>query len=62
MRPGIGISCWNDRNHDAFNMAKQIEISRNAGTDGFVVFNLDNRAAAVLPVLHEGPTSKRDDR
>ncbi len=62
MRPGIGISCWKDRNHDAFNMAKQIEISRNAGTDGFVVFNLDNRAAAVLPVLHEGPTSKRDDR
>jgi hypothetical protein len=36
-------------------MARQIMIVREAGLDGFCVFNFDSRAAKVLPKIHAGP-------
>ena len=56
LRPGIGLSCWEDTRRDAIEMSRQIGAVRDLGLDGFTVFNLDPRAAAVLPVLHTGPT------
>ena len=56
LRPGIGLSCWEDARRDAITVAKQIEDVRRVGLDGFVVFDLTQRGAKVLPVLHTGPT------
>ena len=55
LRPGLGISCWLDKDHDALRMAKQVEAVRALGLDGFAVFELDARAVAILPALHAGP-------
>ena len=56
LRPGLGISCWLEKDHDALRMARQIGAVRSLDLDGFAVFELDARAVAVLPVLHSGPT------
>jgi uncharacterized lipoprotein YddW (UPF0748 family) len=56
MRPGLGLSCWKERFKDALTMTNQIKIVRNAGLDGFIVFDYDDRAVKVLPVVHKGPT------
>jgi uncharacterized lipoprotein YddW (UPF0748 family) len=55
MRPGLGLSCWKDLSRDAVTMSRQIMIVREAGLDGFCVFNFDSRAEKVLPKIHEGP-------
>lgn len=56
LRPGIGLSCWkDDRRYDARRVAEEILAVREAGLDGFCVFNLDARAIPVLPLLHIGP-------
>ena len=55
IRPGLGLSCWKDLSRDAVTMARQIMIVREAGLDGFCVFNFDSRAAKVLPKIHAGP-------
>ena len=44
LRPGIGLSCWLKRDRDAFTLARQIGIVRDAGLDGFSVFDLDARS------------------
>ena len=44
LRPGIGLSCWLKRDRDAFTLARQIGIVRDAGLDGFCVFDLDARS------------------
>ena len=56
LRPGIGLSCWEDTRMDAITAAKQIEDVRRVGLDGFVIFDLTKRGAKVLPILHSGPT------
>ena len=56
LRPGLGLSCWEDARNDGLELTRQIGIVRDLGLDGFTVFNLDPRAAAVLPILHTGPT------
>ena len=56
LRPGLGISCWLEKDHDAIRMARQIEAVRSLGLEGFAVFELDARAVAILPALHAGPT------
>ena len=56
LRPGLGLSCWLDKDHDAMRMAQQIEAVRSLGLDGFTVFELDGRAMSILPLLHAGPT------
>ena len=56
LRPGIGLSCWEDMRKDALEVTRQIGVVRELGLDGFTVFNFDLRAAAVLPILHTGPT------
>jgi hypothetical protein len=55
IRPGLGLSCWKDLSRDAVTMARQIMIVREAGLDGFSVFNFDSRAERVLPKIHMGP-------
>ena len=55
LRPGIGLSCWLDRDHDATRTAEQIERIRALGLDGFAVFNFDDRALSALPTLAAGP-------
>lgn len=56
LRPGIGLSCWPDRTRDVRMAVGEIEVVREAGLDGFSVFNLDARAEKLLPVLHSGVT------
>ena len=56
IRPGIGLSCWPDRSRDIRMAVGEILVVREAGLDGFCVFNLDARAEQLLPVLHSGPT------
>ena len=56
IRPGIGLSCWPDRSRDIRMAAGEILVVREAGLDGFCIFNLDARAERLLPVLHSGPT------
>lgn len=56
LRPGLGLSCWKVRDHDARTMTEQIKVIRDFGLDGFTVFNYDARALGVLPDLHSGPT------
>lgn len=55
MRAGLGLSCWEDRRRDALTLTRQILIAREAGLDGFIVFNFDSRAERVLPVIRTGP-------
>ncbi|MBO5940819.1 MAG: family 10 glycosylhydrolase [Kiritimatiellae bacterium] len=59
LRPGLGLSCWENPRDDAIKMTKQIKIVRDAGLDGFSVFDFDLRSASVIPVLHTGPTRTR---
>ena len=54
MRPGIGLSCWQDRSRDIRMAVGEILAVREAGLDGFCIFNLDARAEHLLPVLHSG--------
>ena len=56
IRPGIGLSCWQDRTRDIRMAVGEILAVREAGLDGFCVFNLDSRAERLLPVLRSGPT------
>ena len=56
IRPGLGLSCWRNLCRDARTLASQIMIIREAGLDGFAVFDFDTRAEKVLPVIHSGPT------
>ena len=56
LRPGLGLSCWKDIQHDAATLSRQIMIVREIGLDGFSVFNFDARAEKVLPKIHTGPT------
>ena len=55
LRPGLGTSCWPDPRRDVITMAKQIEIVRGAGLDGFTIFQYDARTKSALPTLHAGP-------
>ena len=57
MRPGLGLSCWKDKTRDAVTMARQINIVRESGLDGFTVFDYDLRSEKVIPVMHTGPTA-----
>ncbi len=59
LRPGIGLSCWPDRTRDVRMAVGEIEAVREAGLEGFSIFNLDARAEKLLPVLRLGVT--RDD-
>lgn len=54
--PGIGLSCFKADGGEAVKLAKQIEIVRTLGLDGFTVFNLDRTAERVLPQLRTGVT------
>lgn len=54
--PGIGLSCYAPDGRDAAKMAKQIQVVRELGLDGFTVFNFDRRAERVLPLLRKGLT------
>ena len=54
LRPGLGTSCWPDPRRDVITMAKQIEIVREAGLDGFTIFQYDARTKSALPTLHTG--------
>lgn len=56
LRPGIGLNCWPDRARDIRMAAGEILAVREAGLDGFSIFDLGARAEALLPVLHTGPT------
>ena len=56
VRPGIGLSCWQDRSRDIRMAVGEILAVREAGLDGFTIFNLDARAERLLPVLHSGVT------
>ena len=56
IRPGIGLSCWQDRSRDIRMVVGEILAVREAGLDGFCIFNLDARAERLLPVLRSGPT------
>jgi hypothetical protein len=56
LRPGLGLSCWDNPRNDAIKMTEQIKTVRDAGLDGFSVFDFDLRSASVIPVLHTGPT------
>ena len=54
--PGIGLSCFKPDGREAVKIARQIEIVRALGLDGFTVFNLDRTAERVLPELRTGVT------
>jgi uncharacterized lipoprotein YddW (UPF0748 family) len=54
--PGIGLSTWRHDGRDAVRLAQQILAVREAGLDGFTVFNFDRRAEKALPLLHLGVT------
>ena len=54
--PGIGLSCFRPDGREAVKIARQIEIVRELGLDGFTVFNLDRTAERVLPELRAGVT------
>ncbi len=56
MYPGIGLSCWQNDGQDGVKLAKQIQVVRDLGLDGFTVFNFDRRAERVLPLLRTGVT------
>ena len=55
--PGIGLSCWT-KPQDPLNMIEQIQTVRELGLKGYTVFNFDNYARVVLPMVHLGCTSK----
>ena len=59
LRPGIGLSCWQKRSRerDAFILTKQIGIVRDAGLDGFCVFDLDARSMAATEAFAGAPAS-----
>lgn len=54
--PGIGLSCFMSDGNESVRLAKQIEIVRQLGLEGFTVFNFDRTAERVLPELRTGPT------
>ncbi len=54
--PGIGLSCWQNDGEDGVKLAKQIQVARDLGLDGFTVFNFDRRAERVLPLMRTGVT------
>ncbi|MGN0854979.1 MAG: glycoside hydrolase family 10 protein [Kiritimatiellia bacterium] len=54
--PGIGLSCFRSDGAEAVRLARQIEVVRELGLDGFTVFNLDRTAERVLPQLRAGIT------
>ena len=54
--PGIGLSCFKADGREAVKLARQIEIVRELGLDGFTVFNLDRVAERVLPEMRTGVT------
>lgn len=56
MYPGIGLSCWQNDGEYAVKLANQIQMTRDAGLDGFTVFNFDRRAERVLPLMRIGVT------
>lgn len=56
--PGIGLSCFKTDGKESVKLARQIEIVRQLGLDGFTVFNLDRIAERVLPELRTGVTQK----
>lgn len=58
IRPGIGLSCWENDGQDGVRFAKQVQIVRDLGLDGFTVFNFDRRAELVLPLMRMGVTSE----
>ncbi len=49
--PGIGLSCWKQP-RDPLNLIEQIQAVRRYGLNGFTVFNFDNYAREVLPIVH----------
>ena len=56
MYPGIGLSCWQNDGADGVKLARQIQVARDLGLDGFTVFNFDRRAERVLPLMRTGVT------
>ena len=55
--PGIGLSCWEDR--DVFGVIRMIRATQAAKTGGFTVFDYDPPAAAdIVPLLGLGITRK----
>ena len=56
--PGIGLSCWQNDGQDGVKLAKQIQVTRDLGLEGFTVFNFDRRAERVLPLMRTGVTKE----
>ena len=49
--PGIGLNCWAEDGEDVRRLGEQIEVVRSLGLDGFTVFALSPRSAAVFPAF-----------
>ena len=56
--PGIGLSCWPHDGRQAERLALQIQATRDAGLEGFTVFNYDRLAEKVLPLMRLGVTKE----
>ena len=52
----LGPSCWRDDGEIALDTAKDIQIVRDCGFDGWGLFEVDKIVESVLPVLAAGPT------
>lgn len=53
--PNMGPSCWSAADPAAWLTARQIQITRACGFDGWAIFALDERIEKMLPVLRRGP-------
>lgn len=56
--PGIGLSVWPNDGTAGVRLARQIEVVRELGLDGFTVFNFDRRAERILPLMRLGVTKQ----
>jgi uncharacterized lipoprotein YddW (UPF0748 family) len=58
--PGIGVTAM-ESHLDAFDVMRQIQVIRDTGAGGFVLFSLNREVEkAVLPVLSKGMLKKRN--
>ena len=55
--PGIGLSVWKHANRP-LTLIELVEIARDFNLPGFTVFNFDQNAETVLPLLHLGCTKE----
>ena len=57
--PGIGLSVWPDRN-DVVGLAEKVQIARQAGCKGFMVFEFSpDQAIKVMPMMELGLTGQK---